>query len=77
MYIFINSGSARRTLSMVCVVRKPSWIFKNGVREFSAVRRAIESQVLRFLCVARKQHPPAAIGHRHDIVVARMHVERL
>ncbi len=41
MYARIISGSARRTFSIVWVVRKPSWTEKKGVHEASAARRAI------------------------------------
>jgi len=44
MYSFMNSGSGRRTVSTVCVVRKPSWTLKNGVCVASAVRRAIRQR---------------------------------
>ena len=41
MNSFMNSGSGSRTLSTVCVVRKPSCTLKNGVCDASAARRAI------------------------------------
>ena len=41
---FMKSGSGRRTFSMVCVVRKPSCTFRNGVSASSAVRRAISAK---------------------------------
>ena len=37
----MKSGSGNRTLSTVCVVRKPSCTLKNGVLLFSAARRAM------------------------------------
>ena len=44
MYSFMNSGSGRRTVSTVCVVRKPSWTLKNGVCVASAARRAMRQK---------------------------------
>ena len=44
MYSFMNSGSGSRTVSTVCVVRKPSCTLKNGVCVASAARRAIRQK---------------------------------
>ena len=44
MNSFMNSGSGSRTVSTVCVVRKPSCTLKNGVCEASAARRQIRQK---------------------------------
>ena len=37
MYSFMNAGSGSRTVSTVCVVRKPSWTLKNGVLDAMSI----------------------------------------
>ena len=63
MNSFMNSGSGSRTVSTVCVVRKPSCTLKNGVCVASAARRRDQAEVAGLLGVAAEDHAPAAVGH--------------
>ncbi len=53
----MKAGSGNRTVSIVWVVRKPSWQHRKGVWEFSAARRAISARSATSWALEAKRIP--------------------
>ena len=77
MYSFMNSGSGRRTVSTVCVVRKPSCTLKKGVCVASAARRQIRQKSPASWALRANSMPQPQSATRHHVVVAGVDVESL
>jgi hypothetical protein len=52
-------------------------MLKNGTQVASGHPPGDEAKITRFLSIAGEDHPPAAISHGHDVIVAGMDVESL
>ena len=77
MYSFMNSGSGSRTVSTVCVVRKPSCTLKNGVWLASAARRQIRQKSPASWALRAKIMPQPTVGDRHHVVMPGVDVQPL